>query len=835
MSSTCMAISLSVQQPWWLLVALLAIVPVIASQMARRAGRPTARFVTIGRSLAVVLVALAMSRLAIGGVGRQARPWLILRDVSGSTRGQQDRPLDLPETVDTETLYWAAGLAEAPQAVDDGATDLASALRLAEGRAAAGQLGGLIIQTDGRFTDVGWPSAAERLAGGGIRTLIIPLASPPADGRIADLSVRRGRDDRVTVSVTVSVSATQQRTVVIERLTGGPARLLTRTLQLMPDQPATLHLTDRVPPDRIAEYRAVLEGEDAFPENDRVTSLLLPQEQRIVVVSADQTTFTRQLAEEHQADWLAAGETPVRMADWLAYACVVLVDATGDALSAPQREALSHYVRAGGGLLIIGSGPRETPSDLKDPLNCVAALAPNFFERRPLAVSVVLDASGSMARPSEVAPGRSRFDQARQATLALQEHLTDEDTLETIVFSDQPRRVFDSGEGPPDFATLDRAMQSVQPGGPTDVWPAIREAARSGPGDRRRLIIVVSDLDTKPIDLAEAQARLAEARASLAIVGISSEDIDGSPSPLTALARAVDATIVERQDLASLAEVFGRFVRQHRGAAVREGEFPLPASWLSGMSLASPGKLDAYLLSAPTDETSQVLGRIDGDPVVALRRVGLGRSAAAAIPIMPEPERDSATRRFAREIVEVLLPVTRRPDSDPRFTGDASHLDGSVSVWIEVIEGGRPLNGLSLELRCADAMNDGTDAGDAIRMRQVSPGRYEGMLQGPNRSALSLSVVDEAGREVWRGPLRGAYRDEYRGIGVDWPNLRRLEQRIGGRIITAGQVARPVAPTRGPGNAGLWPWLLSAALVVTLATWLGRWPSARRGVTHPPG
>ncbi|MHC4985788.1 MAG: VWA domain-containing protein [Planctomycetota bacterium] len=805
-------ISLTLQRPWWLLGMALVLAPLWVARSARRRGRPVQRLVTVGRCMAVGLVVTALCDPVLVGLGRSARPWLVLQDASASVRESKSIPVALPAGMTAETFYWGQGLWRDGERPAPNATELAGVLRLVDARAEAGRLGGVIIQTDGRFADEDWLVFAQQIGRRNAPVLIVPMTDTPDDARIVDVRAQRGREDEVVINVNLSSNRSQRRTLTVRR-TDPPAVLLERPMTLLADQPTTIQLTDRLDPGRAAEIVASLDAADAFDENDRAATVVLPRQQHVAVVSV---AGGEGVGDMSGAVMLPAASAPTRAADWMGYEAVVLIDADGQLLAAPQRKALAEYVCAGGGLVLVGSGPRDAAADLTDPLNRVAALVPNVFERRPLAVTIVLDASGSMAEPTAAGEAGDRFEQARQAVLAMRDHLTRRDSLAVIVFSDGARRVYDSGTGSADFHALDQALSSVRPAGPTDVWPALQLSAPPGSDERERLIIVVSDLQTEPFDLAEARSVIEQAGALLAVVGV---HLGGQPterSGLSSLAEALDAPLVETDDLSQLASIFGQFVRRHRGPAIREGSFDLPAGWAG---LDDEEVLSAYVLCAAANDQVEVLGRIDDDPVAAVRHVGLGRSAGIAILVRWDGTARPSDLAVAWDLVRRILTEVRRPTGDSRYAGSVTVDARGCVVRIDSLDEDVAMAAAELTANVWSPVLP--DATASYQMTALAPGRYEKAL-ADDGSASWVTVTDQAGRVVWRGALPGGYARELRAVGVDWESLRQLARATGGRILVDAEDLSSVVAREAPGQVRAWVWLLAAALGLSVATWLAR-------------
>ena len=799
-------------QPWWL-VALVAVGgPILLAAAARRRGRQVARFRVVQQCVALAAVVLALGRPSLQIPQAAARKWLILNDVSASTRTQQDQD-SLPADIAPRLEYaFAAGVAPAGQKLSTTETNLAAALRLAAAR--ADELAGVIVRTDGMFTDRHWPAAAVALGRSGVAVAVIALDRPPRDVRIAEFTAARTTGREVTLRVSVVANAVTDSIIEIPGL-------LKRKINLLPAEPVTISVVAAVPEDRGASFTATLAKGDAFSENDRVAAAVGPVVRRAALISAPGGYKPAGFAAAvgMSVDALDPQQLGARAEALGNYAAVVLVDDTGQLLAPAQRRGVAQYVRHGGGLVILGAGPHQSPADRLDPLNRAAALVPNPYDRKPIALTVALDASGSMGQTVESAAGQlMKFDQAAEAALSLKRHLTDRDTLRVIVFSDRAREVYSSPPDRPDFAELASSLRGVRPTGATNVFPALELAARN-PTDAKRqgLLIIVSDLQTEKFDPPRAAEMLKKAKLDLAIVAIAAPTATPSTEPLEALKKLLDAPLEKRDHLVGLARIFAGFLRNVRGGAVRRGLFTLRSQNPSADSAALAGKsADAYILSARHSDADVTL-QIGSDDILARRTVGLGRSVSFAL-----ASAGGANRALLAtgEFTGVLASATKwaaRSAPDARFSGEVARSGREAIIMLRAADSaGAPVNMLELSVRTLGGLDESPRK---IPMRQVAPGRYTAKF-ALGESASYFHVVDAGGRVVWRGGLQKTYPPEFDAIGPNYANLRRLAALTGGLLVEPQGLTEIARTGRQTGRWEIWPWLAAVALALMLLDWL---------------
>jgi hypothetical protein len=809
--------------PVWLVSIPLAALPVLLAWFARRHGRRIPISAVIAQCIALTLVVAALARPK-APIGKQADlPYLLLSDMSGSVRGQ-DRPihqLDFPSGAKVERFGFADGITQSRSLRTD-STLIAPALRLIASRG-PNALAAAIIETDGRFAETDYSAAAQAVADLGVQVHIVPLDAPPADARIVAFAVRRISDTQVEITADVSANSPLKRTLTITRR-GQSHPLAVRQLSLTGNSPSTVRVTDAVASDAWGQYSVSLTGDVVITENDSASTLVLPARQVIAAggIGSDARPVLREI--RHPVTFISHDAMPTDAAALARFSAIIVSDATGSSLSLEQRRALAQYVRAGGGLTLVGTGPHETPSDREGPLNRVLPLLANPFERRPLHLVVLLDKSGSMAQPTARTAGGSvqiKFDLASEAVIALKDHLTVRDTLMVIAFSDRPEVVYDSGDKPGDFTALREAMKKVRPSGSTRVTPAIEAALlKSPPTGRKTMLLIVSDLKTEQFDPSEWAGAFRRSKAGLAVVAIrehSSASPGDTVAPIKSLAKLLDAPYVERDRLAGLAKVFAKLVRRGRGDVLRRKHTALtvPAA-LFDTGLTALPDIDAYILSAARKNAEILVRTTGGEPVGGRCPAGLGRCVCLAVPISKKDNEAWASSAEVAKLISASIRWTLRRTNDPRFNATIKRLAGRIEIMLTARDKGLPVNGLELS---AEIISGSGEETRGANFDQVAPGEYRARADWPADSPAGVAVRDNKGVTLWRGQASVLYRCEYRSIGADGESLRRLADLTGGEIVPAGKLRDVLKRAYHRRMTDLWPWLLAAALALMLGEW----------------
>jgi len=883
-------LSLEWATPWALAFGVGVVLPWMMRLRTRRAGRCAPVVSCVLQSLVLLAVAVAVAGPMVPRSGQAGRAWLVLQDASSSMRGQAELfgsggELPWPGGWAREEVAFAgalhAGRGEELPAGERRRTFVAAALRLAGG----GRFGGVVIHTDGQFQDDGadLETAARALGEAGLPVLIVPADAPPADARIQNLTARQRPDggrNELTVTVAANARQTRRLRVVREDLRGegvsparaegvSPARLagilpasgedgltssndqahgahnagetpathgaaspvvlLDRPLNLMPDDAQTIRVIDDSPPGGVAVVRAELSPADAFPEND-TAQIVLPPVRRRVAVLADAAAPVPALRFP-AVDFFTPDASPP--ADgWLAYDAVLAFDPTGRALR-DVGAALERYVQAGGGLVLVGSGPFGSPADTDAPLNRTLPLLTNPFERKPMKLFVVLDASGSMAE-SVVPPGQQReqvkFHLATEAVLSLQPHLTPADRMVVVTFANQPRRVYDSGDGPADFAALKRALDAVVPTGGTAVVPALSTVAESpNLAGRQGLILLLSDLRTEPFDVPALAAKLRRAELAISVAAVTSPHDDATPdddaphtqaTPLHALADELHGPFASLSTLDGLARVFAEFLRQGRGDGLhRDGPFDVRTAAGPFGGPFDPPPADAYFLTTPRDG-ALVLAQVGDDPVLATRTVGLGRTVSLALPISAEQNADWPRWPGWGPFLDRALAWAARPAASGDFS---AALERRGEAWRIELVGQSATGPVNLEAVTATVLSPAQPGQPAdtrrVPMTQIAPGRYELTLHADDGVAAALAVAGPDGQPLWRGLLPQLPPDEFQHLGANGPMLRRLAERTGGQIVSVDELPAHLRERHVRELTPIGWWFAVAGVVLMLTEW----------------
>jgi hypothetical protein len=792
----------------WTLPAVLAVAAAIGWLVWRWRARPE----VVLQAAAIGLVGLALSRPAIRSTD-QPTEMLVAVDRSASVGVQGRRAA---ETISDKhpRVYFAEGIARSPVPPRAAATHLRPVLDMAMGEHLAGRIGGLVLLSDGRFTDR-WRAAADALGRAGMDVVIVPLDRAPRDGRVGDFAAV-ARDGRAELTVTLQANTPQRRGLVLRRGRTGPI-IARRDVILQPNTPTTLRFGDDLLVDQpVRSWQVELTPPDALPSNDAMTAILqTPLGESPVVIappdrSANLLAATRTVVRGAEA--LSPIDAPTHMAGWRRYTAVVLADTS---LSRPAQTSLVEFVRSGGGLVLLGRSAGDTP------LAEVAALIEPASARQPVDLTVVLDASGSMARQDSQGR-RRRFELAADALGTLQEHLRSTDRLRVIRFNQTARLLVDGSADAATFDALARQLAAVQPVGPTRIGEALTLATDQPTSPEWvSLVLVLSDLQTAPFEAAGMAERFRQGGHRLAVVAITDEPT-APVGPLDELADRLGARFVLRRSLLGVAELLDELAESAGQPAVRQGETITTAeNSPSGDALAAIGRPVFYWPSEPAD-TADVTARLAEThaPLMAYRRAGLGRVMSLVLA-------GSSLADLPQAVPAAML-LRVAGYWPPRVEGRLVREGESVTLLI------RPVNPSGFEGLQANLLDPGeTNAPRTVTLEQTGGSQWSARFDWPVDRPVAVQVRDDGGKVIWQGMRAGGYPPEYRALGADWSTLRTLAVRAGGRIVREGQLAAAL-PQRRLQRMDRPIWYIPAGLAL-LAMLVGWCVSGLRAADLGPG
>jgi uncharacterized membrane protein/Mg-chelatase subunit ChlD len=615
-------------------------------------------------------------------------------------------------------------------------------------------------------------------------------------------------------------------------------------------------------------YRAVIDapaGTDTRPQNNEAASFTQVEGPPLVAVVTSDPDEAAPLvaaleASEMRVDVLAPGELPQSLPELRSYDSVILVNVQAPELPASAMDLLPTYVRdLGHGLVMVG-GPESYGAGqwLRTP---VEEALPVDMEVQPrdqqanIALVLAVDKSGSMGRchcndpnnPQERqdrnVSGLPKVDIAKDAVVQATAALGQMDFVGVVAFDSAARQVLETQRFP-GLPAMEQAIGPIEANGQTNIFAGLTTAGESleGVDARVKHIILLTDGWSRAGDFQQLADDFAEQGITLSVVAAGA----GSSPDLEALALAGGGQFYSSVTMEDVPQIFLRETVRIAGRYIIEEPFyptlmSTRSTILSGLPLDEVPPLVGYNGSTLKADASELMRTSRGDPLLATRRYGLGRTVAWTSDLSGRWAGDwlgwNGFPDFAAQMVAWSFPEPQSGDLQlrTRQEGSATYLDVTATN-----EQGLPVNAAETRANVTGPDGESTE----LSIPQVGAGQYRVELPADNIGAYFVTVrqLDEEG-EVIGGASRGVvvpYSPEYRLQQVDEALLQEVAARTNGEVRTLDD---PTAvfehpPQRVTRAQDLWPWLLAFALllfpfdVAVRRVMFGRreWESARAWV-----
>lgn len=562
-------------------------------------------------------------------------------------------------------------------------------------------------------------------------------------------------------------------------------------------------------------------------------------------VPAGATTLSRELSVRTRPPVLVVGDpamaaalraqglaiqegTPADVTSPLAYSAVVVRGTAAD-FTPGQLDLLARFVQTGGGLMMTG-GPESFGFGgwYRTPVEEVLPVTTDLRTEVTLplvALVMVVDRSQSMATGSP-----SKIELAKEGAIQVVELAYQEDLLGLIAFSDESstRWVFElrpaTERGKREML---QGILGVGTGGGTVLGPAYRQAIAALRDTEAAVkhVIVLSDGrlydGSGPFgsqqEMPDFEALAAEAQAdgiTTSAIAIGSE---ADFERLSAIAESGGGRYYEALDVTTLPRIFSNeALTATRALLVEEPTVPRGRpNQLFDFPAALP-PVDAYVATSLKSDAQELLGGRDGEPLLAVRRAGLGRTVALTTDLnlwagsLGEwPGLSGALGTLGRWLQAV----------PPGYDATADRDGNELEVVVDAVIAGEYVNGERLVARIGGA---------SAALDQVGPGRYVGRLpfvEGAGQEVVVARDGDVVARATVTGP-------DPEFADVDGPGLlATVAQRTGG-VVVSGEAYEPALTG---GGRSLWQHALVTAVALFLAelAWRRFAPAAASEANRP--
>ncbi|MCC6735576.1 MAG: VWA domain-containing protein [Bauldia sp.] len=788
---------------WWRAL-LLAAIAVLAVELVV-AGRGVERFFRRGalqgrdgatrrRRLQLVLRGLALLALlgalvSLPFAGRSPNEAIVVVDATGDTiisapPGDGLVVAGNPPAIGRDLRD--PGEAAASRA-DPTGIDLEGALRLAAAQLPADIAGRIAVAGSGITTAGNAEAAIPLLGARRIAVDVLPAeAMAPGEALVAAVAPPASlfAGDRFTLNAFIASASPGPATVTVFR-DGEAVSSLTVDLAAGSNR-IEASFAAATAGEHLFEV-AVAKAGDTTEANNRSGALVAVRPAPRVMVVAPDTAWGEVFASALRIQGMDAtvvppDRTPNRMRLWLAYDLVVLLTVPAIDLLTAQQELLAEFVEVHGrGLMILGGESAFGPGGYyRTELERISPLSSRVPQDAPgAAIVFVLDRSGSMIGPVE---DTNRLTIAKEATIAAVELLHPETQVGVTVFDSEAHRLLPLQ--PQNLPALEAALDPLQPGGGTELYPGIADAVEQllAADAQAKHIVVLTDGLLGPRDFAPIIAEATAGGITISAVAIgSTADFQRASQ----IARLGGGAFHATQDFRALPSILSQEALMLSRSPLEVRETPVfwvdrSAPFLAGLPDALP-PLDAYVTTTARPGATLHLAAVDEDgervPILASWRYGNGSVVAFASHgagmgsqrWLAMPEYALLWGQMARHLVEAA-PATG-------LTVDTLRRGDAVTITVTALDAdGLPLAGEAPALELPEGMA-------TAAFVPKGAGVYAATVARPAAGRLDATVRlgdDAAGAPTWFG-----YPAMLDFAAARPDGLVRLAAATGGAVVTA--------------------------------------------------
>lgn len=752
-------------------------------------------------------------------------------------------------------------LPEITSEIDGTVTNIARAIQVGIASLPAEGARRLVLLSDGNENAGSAAEAALIARSLGTEIFPLPLGRPPGEPevRVEDLvvpaQVHVGTPYRVEAVVFSTIATPASLTLFREGVLVGqqdvtlrPGKNRFRFLQQAPVEGVQLYqLTVNSPQDTILENNRWQEFTEVVGR-PKILVLHDGPEHSVAIVEA----LRQQGFEIELRSWEALPHT---LSGYLEYAALIFDNVPGFGISVSQMEVLERYVRdMGGGLLMVGGeksfgagGYYRTPLEKILPVDMDI---PTKMSIPSLAMVMVIDRSDSMGGSVSGTRPALRFDErttklevAKIAAFSAMKLLNPFDQVGLLAFNAEWEWTVPMSEaGKREQIAGHLAM--LTHGGGTDLYKALQEGLRALAGTQavKKHLIALSDGLTPNMDFEALMQQAAESNITVTTVALGQ---DADRTLMDAIAHWGGGRSYYTDDALHIPRIFtAETILVSRGLLEEEpfqARLQRDHDILRGLVIDQTPNLYGYVVTYGKPAAEVLLVTTKDDPLLAVQRYGLGRTAAFTSDLSGRWGKEWVQWPQFGQFVAQLVRWVQRARTPESFDVRVDVRAGQAIIQADIYdEQERFVNNLNLEGSRVVTPDKHTLP---LSMLHTAPGRYQGSfpIQGNGEYLVSLTGHKD---ESTIGPktvgLTLPYSAEYLGLAVNYPLLNRLAERTGGQVLRAEapvDVAEQLFATPERQLTALrdyWPWFVLLALglfvveiavrqVLLPASWTARW------------
>jgi uncharacterized membrane protein len=504
---------------------------------------------------------------------------------------------------------------------------------------------------------------------------------------------------------------------------------------------------------------------------------------------------------------------PSSMAELQKFDLLIVSDVPATYVGMGQMAAIQAYVRDLGGGFIMTGGQNSFGSGgyygtLIERILPVRFDTEKKRDQPTLAMGLCIDRSGSMTG--------QKLELAKDAAKATAELLGSNDMLGVVAFDTSPYTVVRMQRAANRLRILSD-ISRVQPGGGTDIKCCLQEIypMLNGVTAKVKHVILLSDGQSPYTGISQLVDEMASHRITVSAVGVG----DGADRTLLQMiAERGNGRFYMTDDPQNVPKIFTKETTHvARAALVEEPVKVRPvklANVIQGIDWGSAPYLRGYVSTKAKPLSETLLVSDYGEPIFAMWRVGLGKTAAFTSDVKNRWAVDwlrwAGYSQFWAQVAREIM--RHRIQRSFEMRADVEH--GLVHVSVDAIDrSDRFINGMDSTLTVLDPRRPG--AKQTVPLQQTAAGRYEASFRLQSYGSFLLRATHGSeGKTVAESvtSLAVPYPKEYTDLVQNQGRLMQAAKVGGGRVDPTPAQLNDAGGEKIRYHKDLWSWVIYALL-----------------------
>lgn len=690
------------------------------------------------------------------------------------------------EQLPSEDTDLAAGLMSA---VDQGGSDLAGAVGLAQSLLPERSAKRVVLLSDGKETTGDLLQRADILAQqGAVLDVYLLTQEERPEVQLTEMELDQviRKDTRYEIALKLYATVDTQAVV---RLYKENTMIAEETVAVRQGE-SRMVFSDITKEGGAVTYWAEIEAaEDTLTQNNRVYNYTYIEDvPRLLIIESEESQWVSLLENSMvSVDRVQPTAAPVSAEALSRYDAVILSNVDLEELPDGWAEAAESYVRTLGGGLIVSGGEQAFAlggyqGTVLEEILPVEMDLKTEGQEPDLTMIMVIDRSGSM---DSATYGVTRIDMAKEAVIRSLSHFQQGDQVGVVAFDSEASWVVEPQEVTANGEKIADAVAKIQASGGTSILPALHMAydAMTQSSSKQKHVLLLTDGQAEQTGYDELLQEMRKNGVTLSTVAVG-EDAD--QKLLERLAEEGGGRYYYTDVFSDLPEIFAKetvlagkeflnnrsfFPSQKDASVILDGVESVP-------------QLHGYVGTTAKSRADQVLISDTQEPVLAAWQYGLGRTAVWTSDASGRWTADWLSQPEGVTILRNLVSWTMKSPMDDSLKITAVPEQSRTRLRLEM-----PYEEDVKQVKASVVDIQGKEWETVFSL--TSPGVYEGWLDTSAEGAYVSSVGKEKEDGTWEYANTGffiSYAAEYdltQGKSGE-ELLRQAAERTGGRVLVSG-------------------------------------------------